>query len=999
MSRFPARRRMSTSKAFVIATAVAALTPAPVLAQANGPFDIPAQDARAALVTLCLRAGCAVSFASEPGPTFRTRPVRGAPTWQAAMAGMLDGTGLAYRFLDGRTARVWVAPTRPSLTTPTPAPEPTTLSPIIVVGRFADGIDTALNEKRTADAIVDSVSAARIGELPAANLAEALQRIPGVAIEREVGEGQFVSVRGLGPLFQSVTLNGAPVAFNENIRNSTQSGRQFRFRALSADLLAGATLTKSATADLVDGGIGSNIDIRTVRGLGGAPFLSGQAATHHEARSGQTTGEINLSARWRDPDHRFGLVGGVSTEARHVQFDRLQTQRYRDIVLEGRSVAAPNDIRTTLERERRTRTSLFAGAQWRPADTITIDFDALASRFGNAIREDRIVYEFGERLTNGSVVPGSARSNDGVLVAAALTNGRISNNLEVSDQTHDNLASSLALETDVAGWRLQPRLSYSLALSGLSVPLQRIAAISPEGLAYGFVFGPDPMQARRFARLVTTFDLTDPGALTTSRYGVRAIDVRDDDLTLQVSADRFLNLQVAGLTFDSLRIGGQTSGRSRDYQRRDREAALRPGHAVNASFFGHLTPANAFSGVVLDGQRRWTAANFERFRDAYWLPGEHEGVVFSAHDLQPTGTDLQSSYGVSESLTAAYARLDGYGVIAGLSASGNVGVRAVATRTRVAGSILGVDASGALTVRPLTHNVSRMDWLPSANLAIDVGPQTRVRLAASRTMTRPSLADLGAATIPASTLVSAIYERGQAAITHPSPSTIFTGVGGNPDLKPYSAVSFDVSLEHYFKDFGALALAVFHKSVDDYVLVVNQTERLTFATRSGPPVTADVLMSRPRNAGRATINGLEAGFSRRWSTGLGLWASVTVTDATSRASDGAPAADLQGVSRLSYSISPFIERGPVEAHLSWTWRSPFRSIADLQGGGVTAFVVGEAGTLDAAASYRLTSRVTAFVEAANLTDAVDIAYDGVRSRPLQITRSGRAFGLGLRVSL
>jgi iron complex outermembrane receptor protein len=115
---------------------------------------------------------------------------------------------------------------------------------------------------------LDSVSAGRIGELPAANLAEALQRVPGVAIEREVGEGQFVSVRGLGPLFQSVTLNGAPVAFNENIRNSTQSGRQFRFRALSADLLAGAQLTKSSTPDLIDGGIGSNIDIRTIARTG-----------------------------------------------------------------------------------------------------------------------------------------------------------------------------------------------------------------------------------------------------------------------------------------------------------------------------------------------------------------------------------------------------------------------------------------------------------------------------------------------------------------------------------------------------------------------------------------------------------------------------------------------------------------------------------------------------------------------------------------------------------
>lgn len=989
---------MPTSRALAVVAAVAfaVAAPAPVRAQAHTSIDIPAQDARTALVALCLRAGCAVSFVSEPFAVHRTNAVRGARTWQAALAAMLVGTGLGYRLLDGRSARVWVNP--PALP-PVADPEPTVLRAILVIGQFAEGIDTAVSEKRRADRIQDSVSAARIGELPAANLAEALRRIPGVAIEREVGEGQFVSVRGLGPLFQSVTLNGAPVAFNENIRNSTQSGRQFRFRALSADLLAGATLTKSATADLVDGGIGSNIDIRTIRGLDGPAFINGQVVTHHEVRSGDTTGEFSLSGRWRDGDRRLGLVAGVSTQDRNVQFDRLQTQRYRDMVLEGRSVAVPNDIRTTLEREDRTRTSLFAGAQWRPNDRVIVDFDALASRFENAIREDRIVYDFGERLTNGSVVPGSIRVDNGVLTGVELTHGQISNNLEVSDQIHDNLASSLALETDLDGWRLQPRISYSRALSRLATPLQRIAAVSPEGVAYGFDFGADPLGDRRIERLRTGFDLTDPRGLTLSRYGVRAIDVDDDDLTLQVSAERALNRPIGGLTIEALRIGGQVSDRGRDYQRRDRVAALRPGRTINPAFFKVLVPTNAFTGVIRDGPGRWIAADFDRFRDAFVVPGEYDGIVFSAGDLIPTGTDLQGSYRVAETLAAAYARLDLSGSIGGLPASGNIGVRGVATRTEVVGSILGVDTAGALQVRPLVHRESGMDWLPSANLAIELGSRTLLRVAASRTITRPSLADLGAATVPASTLVSAIYERGQAEIDHPSPATIFTGVGGNPNLKPYSATSVDVSFERYFEAFGALSLAVFHKVVNDYVLVVNQTERLTFATRSGQPAVANVMMSRPRNVGRATVTGLEAGYSRRWSSGLGLWASATLTDATSREASGGPTSDLQGVSRLSWSISPFVERAPLEAHLSWTWRSPFRSIADLQGGGITAFVVDEAGVLDFAASYRLGRRATAFVEASNLTDVLDVAYDGVRSRPLQITRSGRSFGLGLKFNL
>jgi TonB-dependent receptor len=111
----------------------------------------------------------------------------------------------------------------------------TSVDDIIVTGSFATSLADALTIKRRADSISDVVSASDIGNFPAVNVAEALQRVPGVSISREAGEGQFVSVRGLGPNFQSVTLNGAPIAYNENIRNSDQSGRQCQFRVIPAD--------------------------------------------------------------------------------------------------------------------------------------------------------------------------------------------------------------------------------------------------------------------------------------------------------------------------------------------------------------------------------------------------------------------------------------------------------------------------------------------------------------------------------------------------------------------------------------------------------------------------------------------------------------------------------------------------------------------------------------------------------------------------------------------
>ena len=126
------------------------------------------------------------------------------------------------------------------------------------------------------------------------------------------------------------------------------------------------------------------------------------------------------------------------------------------------------------------------------------------------------------------------------------------------------------------------------------------------------------------------------------------------------------------------------------------------------------------------------------------------------------------------------------------------------------------------------------------------------------------------ATIPASSLVFTLYNRGQAEVDHPSPDTLFSGVGGNPDLKPYISTNLDASLEREFADFGGCSLAVFHKTIDDYITQTASPERLAFATRAGPPVTATVMMARPRNTGRAQVSGMEIAFSRRWPAG---WAS------------------------------------------------------------------------------------------------------------------------------
>ena len=959
----------------------------PVQGRANDlrrPFDIPSQNAASALLTLCLEAGCQLAFVQRPGDDVRTRAVHGRMTWRAALAVMLEGSDLRYRFVGDDGVRLWIAPS--PISDAPPPPDPTEVEAIEVVGRLSEQIDRAVRQKRDADMISDGLSAERIGDLPSANLAEALQRVPGVSIEREVGEGQFVSVRGLGPLFQSVTLNGAPVAFNENIRNSTQSGRQFRFRALSADLLAGARLTKSATADMTEGGIGSNIDIQTQGGLDAAPFLTVRLGGEATTRDDRISPDLSVAGRWLSPGGGAGLVAGLSQEARSVRYDRFQIMRYTQVMSNGLELAAPSDLRTTIESEDRLRRSGFVGADWLISPDLRIDFDALVSTFDNAIREDRLVFGLGERLA----APGAIqRVRDGVVTAGRVVAGRIDNNTEFSDQSHLNIAASLGGELRLGKWRVTPRLSLSSARSGLDTPLERLSSQSPLGVAYAFDLA-GAADVRKASRLTTDFDLLDPSRLVLAQLNIRAVQSRDADLTLLLDAERSLDQGSGGLRFSRVKTGIQFSTRSRDYQRRDRRAVLRPSPDGVSDLYDGAAPTDVFSNLIRARPGAWITPAFDHVRANFILPDERDDIVFRPADVTPTGSDLQNSYRVEEQVAAAYLRLDFTQHGRGPTYFGNAGLRLVGTQTRVDGARM-TSIESMAQVAPLTHDGKDAILLPSFNLAFDLGGDALLRLAASRTITRPSLADLRASTVPASVLVSAIYDKGQAAIDNPEPGVIFSGIGGNPDLTPYVSTNLDVSYEVTRRG-ASFSIALFHKTVQDFIQSTWATETLTFETRTGASVQAQVLMSRPRNVGQAAIDGLEAGVHQRLGDGLSVWASATWSN--SRLADGGR---LTGVSDLAWSINPYLERGPLSLNLSWSWRSPFRSEADLQGGGVSTFVVGAAGYLDAQATYRIDAHTRLSFAAANLTDTRDLAYEGTSSRLLQIGSAGRQLSFSLEM--
>ena len=138
---------------------------------------------------------------------------------------------------------------------------------IVVTGSYAHSLAEAAETKRRAAYGVDSIASTDIGKFPTQNVAEALQLVTGVAITRPRGEGLYVSVRGLGPQFQSTMLNGRTIAINDLIENGGANGRQFRFEMLPAEFVSQIDVVKTPTADMTEGALGGNIDVKTFRPL------------------------------------------------------------------------------------------------------------------------------------------------------------------------------------------------------------------------------------------------------------------------------------------------------------------------------------------------------------------------------------------------------------------------------------------------------------------------------------------------------------------------------------------------------------------------------------------------------------------------------------------------------------------------------------------------------------------------------------------------------------
>ena len=892
----------------------------------------------------------------------------------------------------------------------------------VVVTGLRHSLISAETIKRDSLGIVDAIAPQDIGKLPDANLAESLQRIPGVSIDRTDGEGAFVTVRGFGPEFNTVLINGRQLATPTD--PSQASGRAFSFDTLASELVSGVEVYKSSTATLQSGGVGSTINIKTARPFDYAGFkFAGSTDANYEENSNKAAPDASFLLSDRFDDGRFGVLVSGSYQLRKDRINQAVTDGWivnggtpTSQINGGAGVAitpsnpqgnlfVPQDFDTRVLFENRQRIGGTLVLQYQATDDITITADSLFSRFSDTTD----ARSYGAWFTPSNL---SNVVTDGNGTAIDMTQS-VGQAIDFHDEKFDKqtYTGDAGLNLD---WKLSDRISLNLdgsysrarefpnggaesELALLGINNQTISYHSDGAIlpyTVGFV---DPTSGTN-AGVVGGAQQLYEHVMLYRGYGV-------DDRIGQFRADLDIKGDDPKQGLVDFRIGAYYSHDSDDTALYSNDG----GTGNQTSGYNIPSPAGFPIGVFNDGGILSGLSGANRL-PTQWLTFNGP-ALFNAITQQQQGINGFTTFAppkVSDSLVVervfgGYLEATFGGSLLDRPFAAVVGVRVEDTQETVDGlataftgltkllndpTQFGIASSGTTTI---SSSNSYTDVLPTMSFKWQLQDNFITRFAASQTMTRPTLEDLS----PVFTLVT----------LRPGD---YAASSGNAQLQPFRSNNLDLSFEYYFSDADYLSLGGYYKNVSNFI-VLNQTTG-TVKTASGAPLTdpvtgipAEFTITAPANGPTAVVTGIEAAVQHSfWDTGLGVQLNGTYAHSNKQLNP----ADLDNkfaLTGLSSSANGvlFYDKHSWEARLAVNWRDHFLQYLappPLNGAGQAVTQVRARYQLDTSVFYHFNKNFSVFAEGENLTNTYLLKYAYYENQFLDAEDSGRRFKLGVRAT-
>jgi iron complex outermembrane receptor protein len=889
---------------------------------------------------------------------------------------------------------------------PALAAEDNSVSEVVVTG-VRESLQRAIEIKRQSVNQVDAISAEDIGKLPDKNVADALQRLPGVnTTSAASGEGGFdendrVSVRGTSPSLTQVTIDGHSVSTGDwfILDQFSTVGRSVSFTLLPSEIVASTSVYKTQDAQMLEGGVAGAVDIVTRQPLSFHNELSfeGSAEAAYNSLSKDTKPQVSGLLAWHNPDSTFGVLAQGFYEQRTLRRYGQETLGYSQIDATGITgqkhpeligVWAPNLIGSTLFEQERKRYGGDVGVQWRPNDKTELRLTSFYSKLNATNHNDNYMFWGSHEVCNNAPTTFTVQNNTLVaanypLLSPGGTCGSSTNIIAPNTPTHgiivDNIvrpnASGESYYVNLDGdfhatdkLLIKGQIGYTRGVGDTpDEPAFEVDALT--GVSYapsgnGFAVTPANINPQSPNGLFNdwawneTFKSTDSEA-----YGkVDAVYDWDNGVVKSISG---------GLRFaqHERKVDGWDRGCSLGADGQCWTSPM-PFSAVNPTSYpsGYSAGALDIPGLLIPiaGDPGRIQAVLNGIKDG--VHGPISAIV------QPLNYYWPGAFKVKERDFAGY--LEAH--FSGDGWRGNAGVRVVDTRqdsfvnvsdpAHANSNSITSSAYGPYYINKVSHDY--LDVLPSVNLTVDLSDKLFLRMSAAETMSRPDFSALG----------------GTVSLT----DSILTGNGGNPNLKPIKAAVYDVALEWYYAPTSLAAVSLFYDDLSSYVTFgTSQAVYLnaTLSKPNAPPVFSTYNISSPSNTS-GEVRGAEFQVQQPLPYNFGFQANYTYLEA--KESNGAP---LVGASKNTLNLVGYYDDTRLSARLAYTYRSHFlvgldRSAAQNQD---------NYGTLDGSISFKINDHFSLTFDALNITDELLKYYALNKSQPRATYENGRQFFFGVRV--
>ncbi len=873
--------------------------------------------------------------------------------------------------------------------------------------------------KRDGNGVVDAISSEDIGKFPDQNLAESLQRITGVSIDRSGGEGKLITVRGFGPDFNTVLVNGRQMA-------SENDTRAFSFDTISADMVNSINVFKTATATQQSGGIGATVNITTARPLAlDGLKIAGSIKAINDDNSGETSPEYAALISNTFNDGTLGALLAVSHKNAKTRLNQAQTDGWLENAgiptaqLNGGkgfagNVFSPRNYDTKVTFEERTRTNTNLVLQYKPQDNLTLTADALFSDFD--IETDATSY--GHWFTAPNVENAVTDANGTVIDLYQETG--LATDFHAKKFDRLTTTKSFGLQAD---WDVTDKLNIVFDISKSNAEREANNGGGDQLSLIGYKnrvrFQSDSAilpWTSQFQTAATGLinDTTTNATHSVSDYlnpanGRAHVMLRrgwavEDNISQYKMDGVWKEGAESGLV--AAKFGLMMSDETKSLTRWDNE-----GGGVHCIYCGYPDAPDvpdSYLSVFNAGSDFLSKVSGNGRTPTSWL--RHNGEQQFAFLESKSGVSFDAkrkdnSYSVEEKTTSAYFEFDFASSIGDMPLKTTTGARLENTEVTVVGTQAPIEKLTILdqtemvssygTATPIASDASYKALLPNMSASLNISDEVVARLAASRSLTRAPLNNMAPVTNIGTT----------------RPGTL-TANAGNPGLKPFQSDNLDLSLEWYYGDASYVSAGFFWKNVNNFI--VTGTKQQTFVTSGGSLLTdpstgsnpnapdandqtAVFTTTLPSNGEDAIVDGLELALQHTFGeSGFGFIVNGTLVNSDSelKAGDVTQKFAVTGISN-STNLVGFYEQGPYQLRIAYNWRDKFlQSLTQSNGDGVVH--VDAYGQWDLSGSYEVNENISVLFEATNLTEEVVTKYGRYSNQFLLAEDAGRRISVGVQ---